>query len=75
MLLPLKGDVDISGIVQESDFPEAFKALLKSHNDLEDWTVLRQKSALSSESLEYKRKVQDDLARTHMLLKINKTLM
>ncbi|WP_415900509.1 hypothetical protein [Neptuniibacter sp. QD48_11] len=71
----LKGDVDISGIAQESDFPEAFKALLKNNNDLEDWTVLRQKSALSSDSQEYKRKVQEDLARTHMLLKINKTLM
>ena len=71
----LKGDVDISEIEREDDFPEAFKKLLQDNNDLNDWTVLRQKSAVSVKSQEYKQKVRADLEQTHRLLQMTQLLM
>lgn len=71
----LKGEVDISAIDQASDFPGAFKALLQKEENLDEWTILRQKSAVSAQSREYKQKVRNDLEQTHRLLSINKVLM
>lgn len=71
----LKGEVDISKISTEEDFPEAFKLLLKEEENLQEWTVLRQKSAECVNSKAYKQKVREDLERTHRLLQINRVLM
>lgn len=71
----LKGDVDISGISQQSDFPDAFKALIQEEDSLDSWAIIRQKSAMSTQSIEYKRKVHDDLVHTHTVLQVNKMLL
>ena len=49
--------------------------LLKEEENLQEWTVLRQKSAECVNSKAYKQKVREDLERTHRLLQINRVLM
>lgn len=71
----LQGDVDISEISSEENFPEAFKNWLAQKEDLHTWTILEQKFAESVHSKAYKQRVRDDLERTHRLLQSKQVLI